>query len=119
MLRSLALWGRAAMAKSTLTVRYQTIVPKEVREKLGLRADDELQWEISGDPPPSVFCRAQRIGWHPGGAHPYFSSKTPLMTRTNPATSACSGTEIRQICTLSRFWAALTASGKEPWVDSW
>ena len=37
------------MAKSTLTVRYQAIVPKEVREKLGLRADDELQWEVSGD----------------------------------------------------------------------
>jgi bifunctional DNA-binding transcriptional regulator/antitoxin component of YhaV-PrlF toxin-antitoxin module len=37
------------MTKSTLTVKYQTTVPKEVREKLGVRPSDVLQWEVVGD----------------------------------------------------------------------
>lgn len=37
------------MRKSTLTVKYQTTVPKEVREKLGIGPSDMLQWEMAGD----------------------------------------------------------------------
>ena len=37
------------MTKSTLTVKYQTTVPKEVREKLGAGPSDVLQWEVVGD----------------------------------------------------------------------
>lgn len=37
------------MTKSTLTVKYQTTVPKEVRKKLGIGPSDVLQWEIVGD----------------------------------------------------------------------
>ena len=37
------------MPKSTLTVKYQTTVPKEVREKLGARPGDVLQWEVVGE----------------------------------------------------------------------
>ena len=37
------------MPKSTITVKYQTTVPKEVREKLGARPGDVLQWEVVGD----------------------------------------------------------------------
>lgn len=34
------------MTKSTLTSKYQTTVPKEVREKLGLGPQDVLRWEV-------------------------------------------------------------------------
>ena len=37
------------MPKSTLTVKYQTTVPKEVREKLRARPGDALQWDVVGD----------------------------------------------------------------------
>jgi AbrB family looped-hinge helix DNA binding protein len=37
------------MAKSTITVKYQTTVPKEVRQKLGVGPSDTLQWEVLGD----------------------------------------------------------------------
>jgi antitoxin PrlF len=37
------------MSQSTLTVKYQTTVPKEVREKLGVEPGDVLKWEILGD----------------------------------------------------------------------
>jgi AbrB family looped-hinge helix DNA binding protein len=37
------------MTKSTITVKYQTTVPKEVRERLGARPGDVLQWEVEGD----------------------------------------------------------------------
>jgi bifunctional DNA-binding transcriptional regulator/antitoxin component of YhaV-PrlF toxin-antitoxin module len=37
------------MTKSTITVKYQTTVPKEVREKLGAGPSDVLQWEVVGD----------------------------------------------------------------------
>jgi bifunctional DNA-binding transcriptional regulator/antitoxin component of YhaV-PrlF toxin-antitoxin module len=37
------------MAKSTITVKYQTTVPKEVRRKLGVGPSDVLQWELVGD----------------------------------------------------------------------
>jgi antitoxin PrlF len=37
------------MAKSTITVKYQTTVPKEIRQKLGVGPSDVLQWEVVGD----------------------------------------------------------------------
>lgn len=37
------------MAKSTITVKNQTTVPKEVRLKLGVGPSDVLQWELAGD----------------------------------------------------------------------
>ncbi len=36
------------MAQSTITSKYQTTVPKEIRESLGLRPRDVLRWEIDG-----------------------------------------------------------------------
>lgn len=36
------------MSKSTITVKHQTTVPKEVREKLGVGPRDVLQWEVVG-----------------------------------------------------------------------
>jgi bifunctional DNA-binding transcriptional regulator/antitoxin component of YhaV-PrlF toxin-antitoxin module len=35
--------------KSTITVKYQTTVPKQVREKLGVGPSDMLQWDLAGD----------------------------------------------------------------------
>jgi bifunctional DNA-binding transcriptional regulator/antitoxin component of YhaV-PrlF toxin-antitoxin module len=37
------------MPKSTITVKHQTTVPKEVREKLQVGPSDVLQWELLGD----------------------------------------------------------------------
>ena len=37
------------MTKSTITIKYQTTVPKEVREKLGVGPSDVLSWEVAGD----------------------------------------------------------------------
>lgn len=37
------------MPKSTITVKHQTTVPKEVREKLKVGPSDVLQWEVVGD----------------------------------------------------------------------
>jgi bifunctional DNA-binding transcriptional regulator/antitoxin component of YhaV-PrlF toxin-antitoxin module len=37
------------MPKSTITVKYQTTVPKEVREKLHVGPSDVLQWEVVGN----------------------------------------------------------------------
>ena len=36
------------MTQSTITSKYQTTVPKEVRQKLGLRPRDALRWEVLG-----------------------------------------------------------------------
>ncbi len=36
------------MTQSTITSKYQTTVPKEVRQKLGLRPQDVLRWEVVG-----------------------------------------------------------------------
>lgn len=36
------------MARSTITSRFQTTIPKEVRQRLGLGPSDELQWEVVG-----------------------------------------------------------------------
>lgn len=37
------------MTKSTITVKNQTTVPKEVRKKLAVGPSDVLQWEVIGD----------------------------------------------------------------------
>jgi antitoxin PrlF len=37
------------MAKSTITTKYQTTVPKKVREKLEVGPGDMLQWDVVGD----------------------------------------------------------------------
>jgi len=37
------------MTKSTITLKYRTTVPKEVREKLGVGPSDVLHWEVLGD----------------------------------------------------------------------
>lgn len=36
------------MARSTLTRKGQTTVPKEVRDALGLKAGDHIRWEREG-----------------------------------------------------------------------
>jgi bifunctional DNA-binding transcriptional regulator/antitoxin component of YhaV-PrlF toxin-antitoxin module len=36
------------MPKSTITSKYQTTIPREVRERLGLGPRDVLQWEVLG-----------------------------------------------------------------------
>ncbi len=37
------------MTRSTVTSKYQTTIPKEVRQKLGLGPQDVLQWEVVGE----------------------------------------------------------------------
>jgi AbrB family looped-hinge helix DNA binding protein len=37
------------VTKSTLTAKYQTTIPKEVREKLRAEPGDVLHWEMAGD----------------------------------------------------------------------
>ncbi|HEY6324578.1 MAG TPA: AbrB/MazE/SpoVT family DNA-binding domain-containing protein [Thermoanaerobaculia bacterium] len=37
------------MAKSTITVKHQVTLPKEIRKKLGVGPGDVLQWEIIGE----------------------------------------------------------------------
>jgi bifunctional DNA-binding transcriptional regulator/antitoxin component of YhaV-PrlF toxin-antitoxin module len=37
------------MTKSTITVKNQTTVPREVRQRLGVGPSDQLRWEIVGD----------------------------------------------------------------------
>jgi len=37
------------MAKSTITSKYQTTIPREIREKLGVGPSDVLQWDILGN----------------------------------------------------------------------
>jgi len=60
------------MSQSTLTVKYQTTVPKEVREKLGVGPGDVLKWEILGDrvqvaaAEPAFLLREGRIKVGPG-----------------------------------------------------
>lgn len=37
------------MAQSTLTSKFQTTVPKEIRDRIGLRPRDVLCWEVVGN----------------------------------------------------------------------
>lgn len=34
------------MVQSTITSKYQTTVPKEIRQKLGIEPRDVLRWEV-------------------------------------------------------------------------
>ena len=34
------------MIKSTVSVRWQTVVPQEVREKMGIEPQSKLEWQI-------------------------------------------------------------------------
>jgi len=36
------------MPQSLITTKFQTTVPKEIRQKLGLRSGDTLRWEVVG-----------------------------------------------------------------------
>jgi len=60
------------MTESTITVKYQTTVPKEVREKLGVGPGDILKWEVVGDrvqvatAEPTFLLREGRIKVGPG-----------------------------------------------------
>jgi bifunctional DNA-binding transcriptional regulator/antitoxin component of YhaV-PrlF toxin-antitoxin module len=40
---------RQAVTKSTITVKNQTTVPREIREKLAVGPSDVLQWEVVGN----------------------------------------------------------------------
>jgi len=37
------------MVQSKITSKYQVTVPKDIRDKLGLKAGDRLVWEAVGD----------------------------------------------------------------------
>lgn len=62
------------MARSTLTSKSQTTVPKEVREKLGIGPGDVLDWEVADGavrvtPTGRAFARRRgSIGVGPGSA---------------------------------------------------
>ena len=36
------------MTQSTITSKYQTTIPKEIREGLGIGPQDTLRWELAG-----------------------------------------------------------------------
>jgi bifunctional DNA-binding transcriptional regulator/antitoxin component of YhaV-PrlF toxin-antitoxin module len=60
------------MADSTITVKNQTTVPKEVRERLAVGPSDVLKWEVVGDrvlvsaASPAFLEREGRIKVEPG-----------------------------------------------------
>ncbi len=60
------------MTKSTITVKNQTTVPREIREKLAVGPSDVLQWEVVGDrvlvsaASPAFLSREGRIKVGPG-----------------------------------------------------
>ena len=37
------------MVQSKITSKYQVTVPKDIRERLGLKPGDRLVWELAGD----------------------------------------------------------------------
>lgn len=62
------------MTKSRITVKNQTTVPREVREKLAVGPSDTLQWEVVGNrvlvsaAKPAFLSREGRIKVGPGDA---------------------------------------------------
>ena len=60
------------MTKSTITVKNQTTVPREIQEKLAVRPGDILQWDVVGDrvlvraASPAFLRREGRIKVGPG-----------------------------------------------------
>lgn len=41
------MYSKETVARSTLTSKSQTTVPKEIREKLGIGPGDVLEWEMA------------------------------------------------------------------------
>jgi len=46
---------------STVTVKYQTTIPKAVRDRLGIRINDAIEWRVSREgrrwcPYAPLFC---------------------------------------------------------------
>lgn len=74
------------MSKSTITIRYRTTVPKEVRERLGVKPSDTLQWEVLGDhavvtaEPVEGTSRVRKI---PPGAGAFDSGHTDTADRVD------------------------------------
>ena len=62
------------MTKSRITVKNQTTVPREVREKLAVGPSDTLQWEVVGNrvlvsaAKPAFLSREGSIKVGPGDA---------------------------------------------------
>jgi hypothetical protein len=60
------------MTKSMITVKNQTTVPREIRERLAVGPSDALQWEVVGNrvlvsaARPSFLDRKGRIKVGPG-----------------------------------------------------
>lgn len=60
------------MTKSTITVKNQTTVPREIRKKLAVGPSDVLQWEVVGNrvlvsaARPAFLGREGRIKVGPG-----------------------------------------------------
>ncbi len=60
------------MTKSTITVKNQITVPREIRQKLAVGPSDVLQWEVIGDrvlvsvARPAFLSREGRIKVGPG-----------------------------------------------------
>ena len=60
------------MTKSTITVKNQTTVPREIRQKLAVGPSDVLQWEVVGNrvlvsaARPAFLSREGRIKVGPG-----------------------------------------------------
>lgn len=50
------------MAQSTITSKFQTTVPKEIRQKLGLRPQDVLCWEVTSQDIRLVPARQGFLG---------------------------------------------------------
>lgn len=45
------------MTQSTITSKFQTTVPKEIRQKLGVRPRDVLRWEVTSRDVRIVLAR--------------------------------------------------------------
>ena len=69
-------------------------------------------------PPDAELAHASTPGRRPFAPYAYFCAKKPFIAASRPSTSAFSGTEIRQICTLSCFCAFFTSADSAPCVDS-
>ena len=51
------------MAQSTITSKYQTTVPKEIRERLSLKPKDVLRWELVEGEVRVTLTRHRFLDW--------------------------------------------------------
>lgn len=51
------------MPVSTITSKYQTTVPREIREKLRLGPGDRLNWEVAGGELRVVPAQGDFLAW--------------------------------------------------------